>query len=317
MSGPTGIAWTDTTWNCIRGCSEVSPGCKNCFARGIAARFSRPGQPFDGFAEHPAYSYGPPAACHRPARPTWTGRVELIPEKLSEPLHWRKPRRVFVNSMSDLFHESLPFEDIDLVFAAMAQAPRQTFQVLTKRPQRAREYFSKRDPHLAMTRCFRNFKDYEKPVGPWPLPNVWLGVSAEDQGTLRERAWTLLKTPAAVRFISLEPLLQSVDLNALELICATWRRRATIGTYLDWVIVGGESGAEARPCDIAWIRKVIYQCKASKTACFVKQLGACPTGEPWAVNRKFSPLTTSRSGADPSEWPEDLRVREFPEVARG
>jgi protein gp37 len=314
MGDGTGIAWTDATWNPVRGCSRVSEGCRNCYAERIAARFSGPGKPFEGFAEHPAYSQGTPAACHRPARPRWTGKVALVPEKLDEPLHWRKPRRVFVNSMSDLFHESLPFEDIDLVFAAMAQAPRQTFQVLTKRPQRAREYFSKRDPHLAMTRCFRNFKDYEKPVGPWPLPNVWLGVSAEDQGTLRERAWTLLKTPAAVRFISLEPLLGPVDLNEPELLCDAWRRGGTIGTYLDWVIVGGESGPKARPCDVAWIRRVVEQCRETKTAVFVKQLGARPTGEPWAVNRKFSPLVNSRSGSDPAEWPEDLRVREFPEV---
>lgn len=373
MSGATGIAWTDATWNPVRGCSRVSEGCRNCYAEGIAARFNRyideiPG-PRVGQTSEPFYGF----AVRTPAGPRWTGKVALIPEKLSEPLHWRKPRRVFVNSMSDLFHEKLMFEEIAAVFGVMAVTPHLTYQILTKRPERMREWFEAiRERGLGYAglgeanechrRAWQAGNDEvavatSRPASvPWPLPNVWLGVSAEDQETLRHRAWALLKTPAAVRFLSLEPLLGPVDLNEPELLCDAWRRGGTIGTYLDWVIVGGESGPKARPCDVAWIRRVVEQCRETKTACFVKQMGANvrdrndagfeadletyadgpkrgrptePRAWPSPLDVEHDPVDTNyqgapvrvrlrdRAGADPSEWPEDLRVREFPEVYRG
>lgn len=312
MGSSTGIAWTDCTWNPVRGCSRISEGCRNCYAERIAARMAtNPKVPgMAGFAEMTQ------------AGPNWTGRVELVPSKLEEPLRWRRPRRVFVNSMSDLFHEGMSDRDIGAVFGVMAACPHLTFQILTKRADRMLSWMteaSARVPHRWwMEESLRSLAWSEKdlsrlvPERPWPLPNVWLGVSAEGQETLRKRAWQLLKTPSAVRFVSLEPLLEKVDLDRPELLCGTWRRGATIGTYLDWVIVGGESGPGARPFDVSWARVVVEQCRRSLTPVFVKQLGANPVGESWAVNRKFSPLTRSRSGDDPAEWPEDLRIREFP-----
>lgn len=229
-----GITWTEETWNPIRGCSKVSAGCANCYAETMAARFSGEGQPYAGLITDGH----------------WNGAVCLVLEHLEDPLRWKRPRRVFVNSMSDLFHEELSFQEIASIFAVMAAAPQHTFQVLTKRPGRMRAFFEVHEP----------------------LPNVWLGVSAEDQTTLR-RAWELLKTRAAVRFLSLEPLLGPVDLDELELLCKTWRRGATMGTYLDWVIVGGESGPHARPMHPDWVRTVRDQCAASETPFLFKQWG--------------------------------------------
>lgn len=348
------IEWTDVTWNPVRGCSRVSPGCQNCYAEKIAARFSDPPQitvclepgtkiakeqPFHGFATR------------SPAR--WTGRVELISEKLGEPLCWKTPRRVFVNSMSDLFHEDLAFVDIAAVFGAMASAPQHTFQVLTKRPERMLEFFEGdwRPAHgslrehayyAAKARLGSRLKD--RLASPWdrgyPLSNVWLGVSCEDQKRADERIPLLLKTPAAVRFVSLEPLLGSIDLDRKELLCVDWRRKLTIGTYLDWVIVGGESGQGARPCGVPWIRSIVQQCKAARVPCFVKQLGANvidrndagfdgsePSSWPedtetddWHLDssRQYQGadariILADRKGGNPSEWPEDLRAaRESP-----
>lgn len=277
----TSIEWTDMTWNPIRGCSRVSDGCRHCYAEAIAARFSNPGNTFHGFAER------------TPEGPRWTGAVTLLRDRLNEPFHWRAPRRVFVNSMSDLFHEALSFEDIDKVINVMALNSRHTFQVLTKRPER-------------MAQFMRHQRDYE-----WPLPNVWLGVSVENQACADERIPLLLQTPAAVRFISAEPLLGPIDLSSPVL-------EADCDGYLDWVIVGGESGAEARPCRLSWIRSIVQQCQVARVACFVKQVGSRPLAE----SKHDSPLPdvvcvatrADRKGGDPSEWPEDLRVREFPEV---
>ncbi len=184
----TSIEWTDTTWSPTRGCSRVSEGCVNCYAERMAARFSGPGRPFHGFAKDGK----------------WTGKVELIPSKLDDPLRWRKPRRVFVNSMSDLFHEALPFDAISEVYARMACSPQHTFQVLTKRPRRRLEY-----SRGGMLEAFMG-GDHET---IWPLPNVWEGVSVEDQATADERIPLLLETPAAVRFVSYEPALGPVDFS--------------------------------------------------------------------------------------------------------
>jgi protein gp37 len=283
----TAIEWTDQTWNPVRGCSRVSAGCVHCYAERIAARFCRGGAgvgrggPFGGFAKS------------TPDGPRWTGRVELIPEKLEQPLHWKRPRRVFVNSMSDLFHEKLDGDDIGKVFAVMAQAERHTFQVLTKRPQRMLDFVNLWTGSYITGRV---------------LPNVWLGVSVEDQATADERIPLLLQTPAAVRFVSYEPALGPVDLRVYLGLVTLYR-------VPFWIIIGGESGPGARPFDLAWAQSVIEQCKAAGVACFVKQLGSHPV-------RKCSDLShpncvdqvplVSAKGGDPSEWSADLRVREFP-----
>jgi protein gp37 len=205
----TTIQWTDETWNPTRGCSRVSEGCRNCYAERIAARFSLPGNTFHGFA------------VRTPEGPRWTGEVTLLVDRLDQPLSWKLPRRVFVNSMSDLFHEHLGDDDISQVFAIMALCPQHTFQILTKRAERMRDYVQEMstDPDAY---CFAWARQYLRGDGrrtpelrseTWPLPNVWLGVSVEDQGRADERIPLLLQTPAAIRFISAEPLLGPIDLR--------------------------------------------------------------------------------------------------------
>lgn len=217
----TDIQWTDATWNPVRGCSRVSPGCDNCYAMRQAHRFSNPGGPYEGLTTL------------RKGKVDWAGSARLIPEMLDQPLRWRKPRRIFVNSMSDLFHSSLTNEEIAAVFGVMAAAPQHTFQVLTKRPERMVEWFkwvqeSEGDP---WTTCLREtvcwvptdagngitedgvYRHGVEGAELWPLPNVWPGVSVENQATADKRIPLLLSTPAAVRFISAEPLLGPIDLK--------------------------------------------------------------------------------------------------------
>jgi protein gp37 len=349
----TDIEWTDRTWNPVRGCSKVSPGCTNCYAERTAARQAHSG--YEGLVRIGEGS------------PRWTGKVLLIHHKLDEPLSWKKPERVFVNSMSDLFHEALTNEEIAAVFAVMALTPHITFQVLTKRAQRMRDWFAwaaEQDagsgekhasdalwnaltegegchvhrPKCALMRddgsgvwcdCDIGADNEEGPPIPkvWPLPNVWLGVSVENQEAADERIPLLLETPAAVRFLSVEPLLGPVVLGryfARFAVLPTVRR---LPSAIDWVIVGGESGPGARSCDVAWIRSVVQQCKAARVPCFCKQLGARVTGEAWRkADGKFITfephaalahvaVLNDRKGGDPAEWPADLRVRDFPRGA--
>lgn len=326
MAEKSSIEWTDATWNPVRGCSRVSEGCRNCYAEKIAARFSDPGQSYEGLAKR------------GPAR--WTRKVRLVEGHLSDPLRWKRPRRIFVNSMSDLFHEGVSDETIDRIFAVMALAPQHTFQILTKRPERMRAYLSEPRRWSAVDDQFPTVKQFylnprdgsgrRKVNGRWvktgipdcpsfPLPNVWLGVSVEDQQTAGARIPLLLQTPAAVRFISAEPLLGPVDLtnvfpdhtasiNALtgEARHLLGMRERTLG-MLDWVIVGGESGSGARPFNWMWADHIVRQCKAAGVACFVKQLGSKPLG---GMGDRM-PLK-DRKGGDMNEWPADLRVRELP-----
>lgn len=302
MGEKTGIAWTDSTWNPVRGCTKVSAGCKNCYAERFAERWRGvPGHAFEqGFD------------------------VRLVPEALDLPLHWRRPRRVFVNSMSDLFHESVPDTFIAQVFLTMSTASQHTFQILTKRPKRARQWIS--GPGLIDMR--------------WPLPNVWLGVSVEDQASADERIPHLLATPAAVRFISAEPLLSHIHLRPSA------KRHEDLTPWLgagriSWVIIGGESGPGARPCDVAWIRSLVVQCRAASVPAFVKQLGANvvdrndagfdgDTVYSWPMGGDVehdqadtgyqgAPVRVrllDRKGGGVTEWPPDLRVQQWPEVRR-
>lgn len=349
------IEWTDATWNPVVGCSPVSPGCLNCYAATMARRLEAMGRPeyqtrlLDerGNEHRGAVPDEIKAKCRnvriaevRGGRAVFTGDVRTVESRLTDPLHWRKPRRVFVNSMSDLFHEAVPFEFIDRVFAVMALCPQHTFQILTKRPERMAEYT--RDYKVAArlwdvlidhnedwgralgrTADTRNI-DHQSVV--WPLPNVWLGTSVENQPRAK-RVWDLFKCPAAIRFVSVEPMVGPVDLDAVEALYKFWRRGASIGVYLDWVIVGGESGPKSRPCDVKWIRSIVRQCKEAGVPCFVKQLGKRPSG--WCdqcgkhlISNACGPThavmlaelarVRDAKGGDPSEWPEDLRVRETP-----
>jgi protein gp37 len=310
VSAKTSIEWTEKTWNPVRGCSRISPGCENCYAEEIAGRFSKPGLAFEGFATREG------------GRGRWTRKVALVDDALSAPMTWREPSRVFVNSMSDLFHESLSDVEIALVFAVMAKCPQHTFQVLTKRADRMRAWFER-------------IEGGREGEGPWPLPNVWLGVSVEDQKRADERIPHLLQTPAAVRFLSCEPLLGDVDItlgvapsdaccgNAESCpdrsgACPYNGPRDANGdlTRIDWVVVGGESGHDARAFHVEWARSIVEQCRDANVAVFVKQLGAKPIRPPDGSPDDNGDIITLRSkkGGDPSEWPEDLRVREFPEV---
>lgn len=292
----TAIQWTDRTWNAVRGCSRISEGCRNCYAERVATRFGTKDGPFSGYATMTK------------SGPRWTGKVELIEPALLEPLKWRKPQRVFVNSMSDLFHESLPDEAIDRVFAVMALCPHITFQVLTKRAKRMREYFvgftptDSSDVDRVLNRggsCadwMLRFGFSEAQIDTvadshfWRgLPNVWLGVSVEDQITADERIPELLRTPAAIRFVSYEPALGPVDFRE-------YARK------LHWVIVGGESGPGARPFDVQWARNTIQQCKAAGVAVFYKQGGYS--------NR----CAHDKKGGHFECFPEDLTIREFPDA---
>lgn len=305
MSAISKIEWTDRTWNPVRGCSVVSPGCVNCYAMKQAHRFSGDGRAYHGLTKQTKVG------------PQWTGKIRTVPDALDEPLSWRQPARVFVNSMSDLFHEGVPDEFIADVFCMMALSKKHTFQVLTKRPQRMREWVREHTSNhgkLIQTIRLKNRPWVSAESWPMPLPNVWLGVSCEDQQRADERIPLLLQTPAAVRFVSAEPLLGPVDIG-----CYIDPDVDDPLPALDWVIVGGESGPGARPCHVEWVRSIVGQCQAANVATFVKQLGARvmepPPGPPAPIDRLvkgWRRLLTDSKGGDPSEWPEDLRVREFP-----
>lgn len=277
MGDQTGISWTESTWNPIRGCIRVSPGCGGpgphggCYAEGIAARFSGPGQPYEGLAEF------------RGGKPRWIGKLAFVEQALTLPLRWKRPRRIFVNSMSDLFHESVPDEWIDRVFAVMALAPQHSFQVLTKRSARMREYMQPEARMKLWAGWVTKAMDRGERPPAWPLPNVWMGVSAEDQRRADERVPDLLATPAAVRFVSAEPLLLGIDfrwaLASPLQIASGFLARGHFAPgletlrRLDWIIVGGESGPNARPMHPAWARSIRDQCAAAGVAFHFKQWG--------------------------------------------
>lgn len=267
MGERTNISWADSTWNPVTGCSHVSPGCEHCYAEALSLRFG--------------WSTMPWTANHAKEN------VVLHPERLDQPLRWKKPRRVFVNSMSDLFHEQVPDNFIDQVFSMMAQTPQHSYLILTKRPERMRTYIagaSSRVRHLAPPLLPEGW--YEAKNWRWPLEGVWLGVSVEDQRRADERIPLLLETPAAVRFLSCEPLLGEVDLTALPLIKpeppngpGVWLNALTgivagpddVLRHLDWVICGGESGPKFRPMDMDWARAIRDQCIRAGVPFFFKQ----------------------------------------------
>lgn len=287
------IEWTDDTWNFIYGCTHVSEGCRNCYAEKVTHRFSGEGMKFEGLTVLGANG-----------SPRFTGKILFDEKRLLIPLRKKKPTKYFVNSMSDLFHENVTFEQIDKAFAVMALSPQHTFQILTKRPERMREYMTDRQRieeirWNAVSLASERWADQHG--ASWPLPNVWLGVSVEDQKTADERIPILLDTPAAIRFISYEPALGAVDLgrwvfpqsvidgydevmkrfNAPPDFQEVTRKAAPhLGrpVRLDWVIAGGESGPDARPSHPDWYRSLRDQCVAAGTAFFFKQHGEWQEG---------------------------------------
>ena len=320
MAQATSIEWATHSWNPIVGCDVCSPGCANCYAMGQAARLlDKPGSHYEGTTKRVN------------GKPVWTGKVAMAPEHiLLAPLGWRKPRLIFVNSMSDLFHESIPDHEIDRVFAVMALTRQHTYLVLTKRSQRMRQYMNEswrsgdrlpdHDVERRVNEAARQIDEESArkanllsehglpPMSCWPLPNVWMGVSVEDQRRAEERIPDLQSTLAALRWISGEPLLGSLDLrnirnhtfygrgviDALEGISGV---RADDGSWLrteyepvgrpgekartdpvrvprlNWVVVGGESGRDARPMHPDWARSVRDQCQAAGVPHFFKQWG--------------------------------------------
>lgn len=257
----TNIAWTDVTWNPTAGCSLASPGCTNCYAMRDAHRM----------AAHPntavAAKYAGTTRLCANGRPVWTGRINLAEHVLLEPLGWRKPRRVFVNSMSDIFHHNVPIHMIDRIWAVMALAERHSFQILTKRPERMRNWLNTPATKVRIEIEMRKILP-DSTLAGWPLKNVWLGTSVEDQERANERIPVLLDCPAVIRFISAEPLLGQVTLaEAVSDI-------ALLGSGLDWVIVGGESGHHARPMHTDWARSLRDECDAAGVSFFFKQVGS-------------------------------------------
>ena len=268
------IEWTEETWNPVTGCTKVSPGCKHCYAERFSERFRGvPGHPYEtGFD------------------------LTLRPERLAQPLKWKRPRRVFVNSMSDLFHEDVPDEFIDRVFAVMAMAHRHTFQVLTKRAERMRDYCSSPATvgrivtdslelldGIDASHHHAHFAAIKDGLRGIRLPNVWLGVSVEDQKRADERIPLLLDTPAAVRWVSAEPLLGPINFDSTHesdpcssnFLSGIDGERIYDGKKcaLDWIVVGGESGSSTRPMEPDWARFIRDQCQSAGVPFFFKQWG--------------------------------------------
>jgi protein gp37 len=297
MAQQTNIEWTDATWNPVEGCTMApgseAGGCLNCYAARFALR-----RPASGLA------------VMRDSGPRWTGKVGIVEKHLADPLTWKKPKRIFVNSMSDLFHERLSAEDIARVFRVICECRgRHTFQILTKRPQGALAWFDW---------AKQNEPGWFDPNGLLDLWETWLGVSIEDQTTADARVPLLLQMPVRRKFISAEPLLGPVNLSpkdwATEVLSRYYRpdgsfdpegsqpilERATWKfPNIDWVIVGGESGPGARPMDIEWARSLRDQCSRAGVSFFFKQMGG--------VRDKR---------ADLDSIPEEFQIREFPAVSR-
>lgn len=303
MTTDTRIQWTEKTWNPIAGCSVVSPGCTNCYAmRRTAPRLS----------QHPATPQYHGTVQPSKAGYVWTGKIGIAGDKkFLEPLRIRKPAMWFVNSTSDLFHEDVPDEVIDRVFAVMALCPQHTFQILTKRSTRMRDYLTgdgarqrmawaevpavmnKHAPGWQSESIHENNRKRAIWAGQeWPLPNVWLGISVEDQTRADERIPDLLATRATVRFIFAEPLLGSVDITKWlhatggATLASSLSTAASATPCLDWVIVGGESGHGARPMHPDWARSIRDQCAAADVPYFFKQWGEWAPGEVTGPNER-------------------------------
>lgn len=319
MSGQSKIPWTQETWEVTGGCTPISTGCQNCYAIPVVG---------NRLAKNPGFG----DRYHDLVKnKKWTGTVKLFEDRLTQPLHWRAARKIFVCPRSDLFHEDIPFEFIDKVFAVMALCPQQTFQMLTKRHERRREYFKdlavrvfcrdegegeieeylitqllQGDCSPYLEKICRSWLDKwnARHLG-WPLPNVWQGSTICNQKEADKHIPTLLQTPSAVRFVSVEPMLSPVNLFETSIGQAIGPCGES-GKYkcncdcccgipsLDWVIIGGESGGNRRRCDPRWVIDLVEQCKAAGVNVFVKLMD---------VDGKVS--------KESSEWPEVCREQVY------
>lgn len=311
MADGTKIEWTDATANYVNGCTVYSPGCTNCYAMRLAGTRLR---------NHPTREG---MTIDTKAGPVWNGLVRRNKPVLRQVLSWRRPRMIFWNAHGDLFHEDVPDEWIDAQVAVMASTPHHTHQVLTKRSVRMREYINRLPERvLAQYGSWEKFGDFHLDGIPhitaeqWPLPNVWLGVSVEDQKRADERIPDLLATPAAVRWISAEPLLGAVNLLSINTFafpgCELVDAIKGVGMdflgepmrrlpKIDWVVVGGESGVGARPMHPGWARALREQCAGKETAFLFKQWGDWfPYGEIDGDGH----LNTRTRGEKPEHWHE-------------
>ena len=352
------------TWNPMVGCSRQSAGCENCYAITFAARQLQP--------QYVGLTKIRPAGSSRPG-PDWTGEVRLVPQRLPEPLKWRKSQRVFVNSMSDLFHPQVPFEYIAAVYGIMACCPQHTFIVATKQLARAVEFFAWLDAraerergghytailmeagkHVEPARWEKLMEDtgFERDLAEceiWPLPNVHLLASIEDQATAEKRIPDLLRCPAEMHGVSYEPALGPVDLSEIDTgticeecdkprmldalngpsyRCACGSELAAMTRTLRWVVVGGESGPKVRDFDVLWMQAQIDACAAEEVAIFCKQIGARPrcgslkSGafanrrgrwfDYWEDSMMVRCSITDPKGGKIREWPPELHVRQYP-----
>lgn len=267
------IEWTNRTWNPLVGCSKISDGCKNCYAIRMAWRLMH--------NHKAAAKYAGTVEKTTAGQLNWTGKINMLQSELLKPLKWKKPQMIFVNSESDLFHENVPFEFIDAVFRVMNDVDNHIYQVLTKRPARMLEFYNWKQEQLGF---------------PWQAKkNIWLGVSVENQKAANERIRLLLQVPAAVSFLSCEPLLRPVNLTLsypighsgiyteYHNVLAGNRYSYDLRTHgpapkIDWVIAGGESGPNARPMHVDWARSLRDQCAGSGTPFFFKQWGEWADG---------------------------------------
>jgi protein gp37 len=288
MAANSAIEWTDATWNPTRGCSMVSEGCANCYAMKVAHRFRGPGMPYEGLTTESG---------------KWNGKVTLVDDMLTEPLRWRRPRRIFVDSMSDLFHENVPDEFIAKVWDVMHRARYHTFQILTKRPERAAAWLNRCANAESMGWITHNGSVCPAYGGDglivgfddqWPLPNVWIGTSVENQVAADERIPHLLRCPAAVRFLSCEPLLGPLDLRQWlgSVLPSVHCQSNDCIDGVRLVIAGGESGKAARPPHPEWFRDLRDQCADANVAYFFKQHGE------WAPqDESTGPIVCSGDGS--------------------
>lgn len=320
MSQTSTIGWTNATWPIVAGCAYESPGCSNCWAVRDSWRLAHNPHPKVRLAFEDVVKKQPDGKL------VWSGVVRTIPQRLGWPSGWRLGRRVFVCSQSDLFHPLVPNEFIAATFRVMAAEHRHTFQVLTKHPARALEWFRWIEGGGRVgERLLSCLKEVAPGVraevnanGSWPLRNVWFGVTVEDRRRAEERVRILHQIPARVRWISAEPQLERLDMLPRLRWC-TGDMGDAMDQRIDWLVCGGESAqtrANTRPFDIGWARALLQDCRATGTRFFMKQLGSNPV--PWLqddgkVELRLPAGRTSRyKWHEPEHWPADLRVQEFP-----
>ena len=318
--------WWDQSWNPLIGCSHASPGCENCYAERLAGtRLKHLPNYVDATTDG-----------------KWNGNVLCLNDKLHQPMHWRKPKRIFVNDMGDTFHAEVPFAFIAAMYGVMAACPQHTFILLTKRPDRMLEFYDwiaklgrsravmrraehPADPrwvHYACVEISHNLmsaQDLRPSCDPrvgWPLPNVWTGTTVEDQKRADSRIRILMQVPSALRLLSVEPLLEAIEFEFREL--------GFEYPVPNWVIVGGESGTRARQCKREWLESVKRECRDHGIPVYVKQVGSSYVDEKNAVGGRYVKVPSEygssvrrlkdMAGRNMAEWPENLRVRQYPEA---